>query len=475
MTSPLPPDTARPTRPGWTPPAPVPNEAPLGFWGFFRAINANPIAAWPRAAYEQPYIRMPGGLLRPDLLLVTDPAMVRHVLLDNVANYDKGDVVRRRLRPVLGDSILIAAEKSWRPQRRIAAPLFQARKVEAMRADMIACADDECARLTALDRDQPVDMHDAMIGLTYDVIARTAFSTETVSDPPAFSRAIAAYFDALGRVDLASYLRLPEWVPTMGRIKARPALALFRREIGGIIARRREVLSREGLGGVPDDLLTRLLTAIDPQTGETLSPARVYDNTMTFLAAGHETTANVLAWTLFLLSEFPEWDARVADEIRRVVSASGPTMADLSRMTLTRMVVEEAMRLYPPVPLIPRMAIEADQMGGLTVRPGTLIFTAPFISHRHRRLWDAPERFDPDRFDPARRDTIDRHVYFPFGVGQRVCIGASFAMQEILIVLAVLLGRFRFVATAPETVFPQATITLTPGGPLWMRVERRRC
>jgi cytochrome P450 len=457
---------------GRRPPAPAPLPGQLPFWAFFRALRDNPIGAWPMEAYEQPFLNLKGGAFRPDLVFVTDPAMVKRILLDAVDIYDKGDVVRRRLRPFLGDSVLIAATDSWRPQRRIAAPLFQTRRVEAFFPDMLAAAQAEAARLAALGPGAVVDMHDALIGFTYDVIARTAFSSDTVSDPHVFSRAIAAYFDTLGRLDAASYLNLPSWVPTLDRLKARPALAYFRREIGGIVARRRAALDRDGARALPDDLLTRLLTATDPQTGRSLSPELVYDNAVTFLAAGHETTANVLAWTLFLLSEYPEWDARLVAEMRREIGDDPPTPEALSRLVEARMVIDEAMRLYPPAPLIPRMPLKDDRLGPIDVKAGTIVITSPFVSHRHRRFWDEPDSFRPERFAPGPREQVDRWVYFPFGVGPRVCIGASFAIQEALAALATLLPRFRFTCTAPQDVFPRATITLRSGH-LPMRVENR--
>jgi cytochrome P450 len=457
---------------GRRPPAPAPLPGQLPFWAFFRALRDNPIGAWPMEAYEQPFLNLKGGAFRPDLVFVTDPAMVKRILLDAVDIYDKGDVVRRRLRPFLGDSVLIAATDSWRPQRRIAAPLFQTRRVEAFFPDMLAAAQAEAARLAALGPGAVVDMHDALIGFTYDVIARTAFSSDTVSDPHVFSRAIAAYFDTLGRLDAASYLNLPSWVPTLDRLKARPALAYFRREIGGIVARRRAALDRDGARALPDDLLTRLLTATDPQTGRSLSPELVYDNAVTFLAAGHETTANVLAWTLFLLSEYPAWDARLVAEMRREIGDDPPTPEALSRLVEARMVIDEAMRLYPPAPLIPRMPLKDDRLGPIDVKAGTIVITSPFVSHRHRRFWDEPDSFRPERFAPGPREQVDRWVYFPFGVGPRVCIGASFAIQEALAALATLLPRFRFTCTAPQDVFPRATITLRSGH-LPMRVENR--
>ena len=454
------------------PPAPLPLPRNPGFWEFFRALKSNPIAAWSEEAYRAPYVHLPGGLMRPSLLFVTDPALLRRIFIDAVEVYDKGDIVRRRLSPFLGDSILIAGLESWRPQRRIAAPMFTARRVSSGLPSMVEAVEAEARRLEGIAGGED-DIAEAMSGLAYDIIARIAFSSDTVSDPRAFSRAIAAYFDTLGRIDLASYLRLPEWVPTLGRIRARPALALFRKEIGAIVARRRERLAREGAGALPDDLLTRLLTTPDPQSGETLSADLVYDDAVTFLAAGHETTANVLTWTLFLLSENPDWNERLVEEISSVLGSGAPTPEALDQLVLTRMVVDETLRLYPPAPMIPRVAAVADRLGDIEVKPGTVIFTAPYVSHRHRLRWEEPDAFRPERFAQGRRESIDRFAYFPFGAGPRVCIGAAFSIQEVLTALAILLPRFRFEALRPQEVEPLATITLRPGKGMPMRIVRR--
>ncbi|MFO1149203.1 MAG: cytochrome P450 [Alsobacter sp.] len=456
------------------PPAPRPLPRHPGFWGFFKALRDNPIAAWAEPAYRDPYMLVPGRGLRPGLLFVTEPDMLRRIFIDAVEIYDKGDIVRRRLQPFLGDSLLIAGPESWRPQRRIAAPLFSARRVEASLPAMVAVAREAEARLAALPRGEGIDAAEAMSGFAYEVISRIAFSSDTVSDPPAFSHAIAAYFDTLGRVDLASYLRLPPWIPTLDRLRARPSLALFRREIGGIVARRQARLEAEGEDALPDDLLTRLLTSPDPQTGQRLPGSLVYDDAVTFLAAGHETTANVLTWTLFLLSENPEWDHRVAEEAASVLGGRDPAPDDLPRLEALRMVVDETMRLYPPAPVIPRVAAQADRLGAVDVPPGTFVFTSPYVSHRHRLRWEEPDAFRPERFAAGCRDAIDRFAYFPFGAGPRVCIGAAFSMQEVTVALAILLQRFRFEAIRPDEVFPQATITLRPRAGLPMRVLPRR-
>ncbi len=454
------------------PPAPIPRETPLPFWPFFRAFRENSITAWSRAAFTEPFVHVRGRGFVPDLVFVTDPALVRRVLFDAPDVYDKGDVVRRRLSAALGDSLLIAPEERWRPQRRITAPIFQARRVETFIPAMIDEARRSAVDLTAR-AGTVVDVHAAMIDLAYRVISRTAFSSDGVDDPAAFSRAIAEYFHALGRVDIASALGLPAWVPTIDRLRARPALALFRRQIGAVIARRRRRLAEEGAQALPDDLLTRLLTARDPQTGRPLSDESVYDNTVTFYAAGHETTANTLAWVLFLLSEHPEWDAAVHDEIATLPRDRDPGPEDLARLTLTRMVVDETLRLYPPAPHLPRQPIRDDDLGPIRVRAGTIVFTSPYVSQRHEARWSRPNAFDPTRFAPGRREAIDRFAYFPFGVGPRTCIGAQFSIQEVLIALVVLLRALRFEAAAPDAVFPQADITLSPRGGLPMRLVRR--
>jgi cytochrome P450 len=463
-------DLLRPT--GRDPPYPVPPAEPLSAWRFFQAMRADPMTAWSERAYREPYVFLPGGRHIPDLALVTDPALVRLIFLDRVSIYDKGDAVRRRLSAALGNALLIAPEASWRPQRRIVAPMFQSRRVETFVCDMTAVAKAVLGSFDA-NRNEVTGIHEAMLVYAYGVIERTAFSSDGVADPLAFSRAIASYFNTLGRIDGATLLNLPRWLPTPGRLLARAPLRLFRREIGAVIARRREQMTRLGAGAAPDDLLTRLLTTPDPQTGQRMSDELVYDNAMVFFAAGHETTANTLAWVLFLLSENPDWDQRLLSEIQTVVGDRDPSATELDQLVQTRMVVDEALRLYPAAPLIPRMPTQDDVLGPMKLRKGAIVFTSPFISQRHRAHWDKPNSFDPERFRPARREAIDRYVYFPFGAGPRVCIGTAFAIQEIMIALVVWLRRYRFVATEPDRVFPRMAITLSPAGGLPMRLVAR--
>jgi cytochrome P450 len=263
-------------------------------------------------------------------------------------------------------------------------------------------------------------------------------------------------------------------IPRLTRWKARPALRFFESAVDTIIARRRERLAEEP-ERVERDILTLLLQARDSETGRGLSEAEVKANIITFIAAGHETTANALAWSLFLLSQSPEWSGRVAAEAEREL---GPGMARArdgaaERLIETRAVVEEAIRLYPPLAAISREAVAPDELAGHTIAAGTTVVVAPYVLHRHRRLWERPDLFDPTRFLPGAREAIDRYVYLPFGAGPRICIGASFALQEATLVLATIMRRFRLEVAPGVTVWPQLRVTLRPRGGLPMRITAR--
>jgi len=222
---------------------------------------------------------------------------------------------------------------------------------------------------------------------------------------------------------------------------------------------------------VPDDLVTRLIHARDPETGAPLSDAVIHDNLVTFIGAGHETTANALSWTLFLLSEFPDADARLAAE-----AARGPEVPDASAIATmydTRAILEEAMRLYPPAPFLSREAIGRDMLGDAVVSRGTRILIVPWVLHRHRKLWSEPDLFRPERFSPERRNAIPRFAYLPFGAGARICVGQTFAMQEAMLALTMIARRFRSTMVQGASVMPFARMTLRPANGLPMRIARR--
>ena len=246
-------------------------------------------------------------------------------------------------------------------------------------------------------------------------------------------------------------------------------MSYFEGVIDKIIDMRRQKLAA-GKVDSPNDLLTLLLRTPDPTTGLRLSMQEVRSNILTFLSAGHETTANTLAWSIFLLSQSTEWRLRAREEADRELSS--PTDL-LDRLIVTKAVVEEALRLYPPIAALSREAVEADTLGDLAVKPNSLVVIAPYVLHRHRSIWDRPDAFDPSRFLPDARSAIPRFAYLPFGVGARTCIGSSFALQEATIVLAVLLRHFDMRLLANTDVWPLQRITVRPANGLPMELTRR--
>lgn len=452
------------------PPAPQPRLAALGPLALYRALRANAITAWRAEAYEEPTIadrNMLGGYV-----LLNDPDLIRRVLIDNAANYPKDALQLEKLTPAVGRGLLTAEPESWRLQRRTVAPLFQPAGVASYLSSMAASIDEMLARWEGhAQAGAAIDVAREMTALTYDIISRTVFTHEIETPAEVMGEAITIYFEALGRIDLWDVLPLPRWLPRPAFIRARPAQGIFREEVRRMLQRRR---ARIAAGSpVPDDLVGRLIEARDPESGAPLTDAVIHDNLVTFIGAGHETTANALSWTLFLLSEFPQADACVAAEANNIAAGQTPDADDLARLTGTRMILEEAMRLYPPVPFMSRETLAHDRLGEVDVTPGTRIIIAPWVLHRHRKLWPDPDLFRPARFAPGNRANIPRFAYLPFGAGTRICVGMGFAMQEALLALAMIARRFRLTLTENANVFPFARMTLRPINGLPMRIAAR--
>jgi cytochrome P450 len=450
------------------PPAPVPQPGALGPIALYRALRRNGVEAWREEAYEEPYVADRNQL--GGFVLLNDPDLIRHVLVDNAANYPKDDLQLEKLTPAVGRGLLTADEESWRLQRRTVAPLFQPQAVAAYLVPMAASLDALLARWAShAASGATIDVAREMTALTYDIISRTVFSHEIETPPDVMGAAITTYFEALGRIDLWDVLPLPRWLPRPAFIRARPAQKIFRDEVLRLFERRRSrVAARQA---VPDDLVTRLIKARDPETGAPLADSVIHDNLVTFIGAGHETTANALAWTLFLMSQFPDADARVAREAAQLTEV--PDADALARLADTRMILEESMRLYPPVPFLSRAAAARDMIGEVPVVAGTRVIIAPWVLHRHRRLWRDPDLFVPERFAPQRRVSIPRFGYLPFGAGARICVGMTFALNEALLALAMMARRFRLRLADGAQVMPFARMTLRPLNGLPMRIEKR--
>jgi cytochrome P450 len=440
----------------------------MGTFALVRALASNPLECWTREHFERPIARV--GLPIGEAVLVHEPSAIRRVLLDNTANYRKDALQRRVLSAGLGEGLLSVEGEQWHVQRRTLAPMFARRTVMSFAPAMMNAAEALVDRWARDGDGTRVDVAAEMTRTTLDVLERTIFSDGLGCDAERFRVAMGTYFDTLGRIDPLDLMGVPAVVPRIGRWRVRSTLRFFDAAVDGIIAARRRRLV-EYPGNAPQDMLSLLLDALDPTTGKQMTLAEVRSNILTFIAAGHETTANSLSWSLFLLSQSTQWRNRVQAEADREIG--GPVEGLAERLVETRAVIEEAIRLYPPIAAVSRVAIDADVLAGQTIKRGSLVVMAPYVLHRHCGLWDSPDAFDPGRFLGDMRKGIDRFAYLPFGAGPRTCIGSAFALQEATLVLATIMHHFSLRPVPEHVVWPILRVTLRPAGGLPMMISRR--
>ncbi len=441
-------------------PARVPlADRPLGIWASFRTGQRNLLELIPEIATRQPMV---SGRLVKRWHMVMDPGANRRILKEALEHYPKSDVTKLILTPAIGDSLFIAEGAHWHWQRRAAAPAFSVRNVQALAPVMTAAAERAAERIAA-GAGGAVNLLDEMVATTFDVISDVTFSGGEAFDRDAVHRAIDAYIAGAARVSLLDIMGAPMWVPRPSRMFSASAMRAMKTMADAAIEHRRGA----GRHDVPD-LLDLLLEGEDPETRRKMNTAELRDNLLTFIVAGHETTALTLAWSLYLCAFDPGVQDRARREAKAALGDRAATVADLPALTYTRQVVDEALRLYPPAAFLSRTATAHDTLCGREVRPGDTVMLPIYALHRNRVLWSDPDRFDPDRFaDPK---TIDRFAYLPFGGGPRICIGASFALQEAVIILATLLARFRFAPVPGKEPKPVLILTLRPEGGVWLNV-----
>ena len=395
--------------------------------------------------------------------LVIKPEYIEHVLLTNQKNYGKSHFLRRALGPLLGDGLLISEGEFWRRQRRIAAPAFHNKRIAGFVATMAECTEATLARWRGMT--EPFDVAAEMMGLTLDIIARTMFSKDVRGEVETVRR-LTDVVVALPP-NMLDLLGFPEWLPRRQPPAYRRVIAEFDAMVARLLTERRADGIDRG------DLLSMLLAARDPETGEGMSDKQLRDEILTIFLAGHETTANALTWTWYLLARHPEAEARLHDELDRVLGGRPPSFADLAELKWTRMVLEEAMRLYPPAHTISRTALGEDRIGGVRVPRGASITISIYVTHRSPNIWPEPERFDPERFAPAAVAARHRFAYLPFGGGPRICIGSSFAMAEAQVIVAAIAQRYRVRLAPGHVVEPIGLVTLRAKSGVWVTLEPR--
>ena len=395
--------------------------------------------------------------------MVMDPEALRQILRDRVDDYPKSMVTKLILEGAIGNSMFVAEGAEWLWQRRTAAPVFSHRNIAALGPVMTAAADRASARF-ARANGRAIDAFDEMVTATFEVISDVTFSGGEGFDRASVHKAIEDYIGQSAKISVLDIIGAPPWVPRPGRMFAGSAMRQMKRRADAAIDQRR----LKAKGGVPD-LLDLLLAGEDPKSGRKMTVDELRDNLLTFIVAGHETTALTLSWALYLCAFDPAVQSAARAEAQAALGTRAATVADLPNLTLTRRIVDEALRLYPPAAFLSRTAQKSDVLCGRKIRPGDTVILPIYALHRHHALWLNPDAFDPTRFSDPK--SIDRFAYLPFGDGPRICIGANFALQEAVIILATLLARHKFTLTPGKVPKPVMILTLRPEGGVWLGVE----
>ena len=447
----------------FVPPHPPRGAGPVSVWrGFFGERARTAVYGWSERAFDQP--RLLRNVLGYRVHIPLEPDCVQRVLLDNAANYQKPGLVKKLLHRTVGRGLLSSDGPLWREQRKIVAASFVPAAVDGLVPSFA-----RAARL-AMERWRPstADMAEQATATTMRVIADSLFGGDprliTVEAMDHISAALQGVSEA--RLQIMIGAPLMPW-SLRGR-RAHKGQQFLRATLARLVEER----IAEGKG-VEGDFLDKLIAALNERFGPGEALDLAVDNAATFYLAGHETTSNAITWTLFLLSEQPELQDEVAAEVREALSAGEDDPGLPDRVPLLRRVLEESMRLYPPVPRFDREAVAADTLGEAEILPGDIISIWPWLLHRHRKLWNDPDAFDADRFLPEARAERHRFQYIPFGGGPRLCVGARFAQFEALTILSHWLASWRFAPMAGRKVEMFGMVTLRPKGGLPLRIERR--
>jgi cytochrome P450 len=400
--------------------------------------------------------------------LINDPKLVKHVLSENPDAFPKSDRIGAGLRPLLGNSVFLTNGDVWKRQRRIIDPAFEGGRLRDTFPGILAAADAGVGRIAALADGQPQEIEAITSHIAADVIFRTLFSIQ-IEDETAQEvfQAFRSYQRTQPILNLAAFIQGPKWMPRFFRSETRQTAATIRRLITKLTKDRLDMIAA---GDAPDDLATKILTTKDPVTGDTLSLDEMVDQVAIYFLAGHETSASALAWALYLLAQYPDWQTKLAAEGQAYDGA----FANLASLQDTRNVFRETLRLYPPVPMMVRETTQPEVFRGRDVKPGAQVVVSPWHLHRHARLWDAPDAFDPARFGTENGKACLRDAYIPFSAGPRICTGAGFALIEGVVVLARLLACYEFSVIADKTPVPVAHLTVRARDGIWLRISARK-
>lgn len=447
------------------PPKPKARADRVSLWTYARLFRRDILSAQPQRLYRAWMAEFRTPFFRS--FMVNQPELVKTVLQDRPQEFPKSDRISEGLRPLLGDSVFLTNGPQWERQRRIIDPAFEGGRLTQTYPAIWAAACAARDRLAAKDG-EVVEIEELASHAAADVIFRTLFSIPIEDDiAQAVFHEFRAYQRSQPLLNLAALVPLPRWLPRLQTSRTRAAARRIRKLITRLCAaRQQDILA----GTAPDDLATKIMTTRDPVTGARFTQAEMVDQVAIFFLAGHETSASSLAWALYLLAESPDWQDRVAAEAQ-AAELSG-TFAEVSRLKVSRDVFRETLRLYPPVPMMVRTAGCPQRFRDREVPKNAQIVLSPWHLHRHERLWDAPDAFDPARWQTENGKACARQAFIPFSAGRRVCTGAGFAMVEGVLLLSLLVRDLKLAADQrPE---PVAHLTVRAKTGIKLRIESRR-
>jgi len=454
------------------PSVPIPDSRNLEDFKWYHGLSTlskvvnNPLESFNHTQFKDPISQY--RLLFGNFSVINDPKMIKHCFVDNRDNYKFSAVRQRVLRAILGDGLITAEGEKWRHARHAMASMFTPRNVKSFAEIMKTTTQREMPNL--LEIGKPVEIAASMSALTYLVLSDTLFSGDIDRDKNQVLADVSTALLYVGRLDPLDLLNAPDWMPRLSRLRGLKSVANLREMIGEVLKKRKN--DRQSGVTTPDDFMTRLLDVGDNNT-RSFTDTEIEDHLLSFIGAGHETTARALSWLFYLLSN----DTKSRDRFEAEVDAldinniSPETWGE--HLPFVMACFEETMRLFPPAPFVVRQAINDDTFQDVTIQSNSILFLNTWQLHRHHTLWEAPDAFIPERFLGDARDKIDRFQYLPFGVGERVCIGQRFAMQEAAILMALLVRHYRFDYTSDDVPWPKMRITVQPENGMPMTITRR--
>jgi cytochrome P450 len=451
------------------PPKPPSRPGKVSLWRYVKLFRRDLLSAQPARLYRAWMAEFRTPFFRS--YLCNDPKLVDLVLRRRPDDFPKSERIREGLAPLLGNSVFVTNGEIWKGQRRIIDPAFEGGRLKQVFPAMWAAGLSAVNRLEALADGTPVEIEEQTSHAAADVIFRTLFSIPIEHD---VARDVFARFRDHQRaqpvLNLGALLPLPRWFPRFHRRQTRRTAAEIRALITQLTATRMaEIEATEA----PDDLATKIMTTTDPETGARFDTEEMVDQVAIFFLAGHETSASALAWALYLLALYPDWQERLATEARGAIDLEKPAFSSLSGLKLSKDVFRETLRLYPPVPMMVREAKCQEVLRDRKVAKGSQIVLSPWHLHRHERLWQRPDEFDPSRFETENGKQCLREAYIPFSAGQRVCPGAGFAMVEGPLILSMLVRAYRFELVAERPAMPVAHLTVRGRDGIWLRLSPR--